>query len=101
MPVFRLVIIITDFCTPNRPIFCSQETSLSWYSNRVFLLDFYLRQPTLTQAELLEFFPVCYTEKTAALLSDLVVRLVLREVEENERKHQTAEDIRFWLSKYW
>ena len=76
MPVFRLVIITTDFCTPNRPIFCSQETSLSWYSNRVFQSDFYLRNSTVTQAELFEYFPVCFTEITAAFLSDLVVRLI-------------------------
>ena len=41
-------------------------------SNRVFQLDYKLRQSTVTKVEYFEFFPVRFAEVLAALFSDAV-----------------------------
>ena len=66
-------IITAAVRTANRMECCSGRTSLSGESNRVFQSDCYLRQSTVTKAELIEFFPIRFAEVLTALFSDAVV----------------------------
>ena len=68
-----LWVITAAVRTINRTKFRSRGTSLLGVSNRVFQLDYQLRQLTVTKGELFEFFPVRFAEVLAALFSDAVL----------------------------
>ena len=70
--MWSIVPINSELRTLNRNKCCSWGTLLSVESTPAFQSYFSLSQFTVTNAESLEFFPVCFAEVTAPFLSDVV-----------------------------